>query len=317
MPWLREAHASRDASAALVLVRPLLGVPRSRLEAYARASGLTWVEDESNADVALDRNYLRAHVMPEIERRFPGYRKALARSAELFREASALLDELSALDAADAICDGALDVATLRRLSEPRARNLLRCFLREGGVEAPPARRLEETIRQLLHARDDRHVRVLLGTAELCCDHGRVRLRPLAPVRAAAVRWRGEEVLAAPGGLGEVVFTCAEGAGISRQRIVGRQVELRSRRGGERIQPDCRRPRRTLKKLLQEHRIEVWERARLPLLYCDEHLVWAPAIGVDCAWQAGPGEPGMLPVWRLEATQGGIARSGPLQSRDY
>jgi tRNA(Ile)-lysidine synthase len=317
MPWLREASAGDEASAPLALVRPLLGVPRSRLAAYARASGLTWVEDESNSDTALDRNYLRERVMPVIEQRFPGYRKALARSAELFQEASTLLDELAALDATHAVRDGALDVAALRRLSEPRARNLLRWFLRQGGVEAPPARRLGEAVRQLLQARQDRRVRVVLGDTELRCEQGSLRLRPLLPPPDESVVWRGEAVLAAPGGLGEVLFTRGEGAGIALQRLSGRRVEIRPRRGGERIQPDCRRPRRTLKNLLQEHRIEPWRRARLPLLFCDEHLIWVPDIGIDCAWQAGPGEAGVSPAWRLAAVQGGVAAGGSLQSRDY
>lgn len=316
MPPVRSAAAD-DAGGSLSLVRPLLGVPRSRLEAYARAAGLAWVEDESNADTALDRNYLRARVMPVIEARFPGYRRAFARSAALFQEASALLDELAAADGRHAIRDDALDAAALRRLSAPRARNLLRWFLRDGGVEALPARRLEEAVRQLRQARRDGHVCVMLGDAELRCERGSLRLRPRAPPVADTVAWRGEAMLAAPAGFGELVFTHAEGRGIALHRLAGRRVEIQRRRGGERIQPDCRRPRRTLKNLLQEHRIDPWLRARLPLLFCDEHLVWVPGIGIDCAWQAGPGEPSIAPVWRVGREQSGAATGGSLQSRDY
>jgi tRNA(Ile)-lysidine synthase len=316
MPRVREARGRENAKTSLTLLRPLLHVPRSRLETYARSAALSWVEDESNADTGLDRNYLRARVMPVIEERFPGYRKTLARSAELLGEASSLLDELAALDAAHAIRGGDLEVGGLRTLSEPRARNLVRWFLRQSGVEAPSARRLGELIRQLTVAREDRHVRVVLGEVELCCDLGTVRLRPLAPVPGETVEWRGEALLAAPGGFGEVLFTRVEGQGIAVARLCGHRVELGPRRGGERIQPDCRRPRRTLKNLLREHHIEPWRRARLPLLFCDGTLIWAPDIGIDCAWQAGPGEPGMAPEWRFAAMQGGVAQRPSLQSRD-
>lgn len=47
------------AAEALVL-RPLLGVPRARLEASCRAAGLDWVEDPSNADPRFARARLRA-----------------------------------------------------------------------------------------------------------------------------------------------------------------------------------------------------------------------------------------------------------------
>jgi tRNA(Ile)-lysidine synthase len=318
MPRSREAGGDAGPMPPLAVVRPLLGAARSRLEGYARTAGLTWVDDESNADTGLDRNYLRACVLPLIEERFPGYRKALARSAELCGEASGLLDELAAQDGTHAVRNGDLDVAALRRLSEPRARNLLRWFLRQNAVAAPAARRLGETVRQLVHARPDQRIRIVLGNVELRCYLGCACLQPVtAPVPGEAVVWRGEAVLPAPGGLGDVHFTRGEGAGIALGRLSGRRVDLRPRQGGERIQPDCRRPRRTLKNLLQEHRIEPWQRARLPLLFCDGHLVWVPGIGIDCAWQAGPGDPGLCPVWRLAALQGGFVKGGSLQSRDY
>src|SRR5688572_7131305 len=41
------------------LARPLLELPRSALERYARRHELQWVDDESNADEALTRNFVR------------------------------------------------------------------------------------------------------------------------------------------------------------------------------------------------------------------------------------------------------------------
>ena len=87
------------------------------------------------------------------------------------------------------------------------------------------------------------------------------------------------------------------GGGVSRARLRGRATTIRLRRGGERLQPDCRRPRRSLKNLLQEARIPPWERERLPLIFCGEKLVWAPGIGVDCAFQAARGEAALRPAW--------------------
>lgn len=46
------------------LWRPWLDVPRSRIERYARACELHWIEDPSNEDASLDRNFLRHHVFP-------------------------------------------------------------------------------------------------------------------------------------------------------------------------------------------------------------------------------------------------------------
>jgi tRNA(Ile)-lysidine synthase len=74
-------------------------------------------------------------------------------------------------------------------------------------------------------------------------------------------------------------------------------LEIRVRGGGERFRPDPRRPRRPLKSLLQETDVPPWERARLPLLYCDGRLAWVPGIGVASALQAGPCEAGFVVTW--------------------
>jgi tRNA(Ile)-lysidine synthase len=70
------------------------------------------------------------------------------------------------------------------------------------------------------------------------------------------------------------------------------------RRGGERLQPDARRPRRTLKNLFQEAGIPAWERERLPMLFCGDDLVWVPGLGVDARYQADRDTQGIVPEWR-------------------
>ncbi len=79
-------------------LRPLLAVPRAALEAYAAQHALRWVDDESNQDPRYVRNALRHTILPVLERHFPAYRKALARTARHAAEAQQLLDELAALD---------------------------------------------------------------------------------------------------------------------------------------------------------------------------------------------------------------------------
>ena len=73
---------------------------------------------------------------------------------------------------------------------------------------------------------------------------------------------------------------------------------MRLRGGGERLQPDPRRPRRSLKNLFQEAGVPPWRRERLPMLYFGDELVWAPGLGVDAAWQAAARARGIMPAWR-------------------
>lgn len=150
-------------SGELQLFRPLLDVSRGEIEAYANAAGLSWVTDESNADTALTRNYLRHEALVALSRRFPAAESSLAQAAANFAEAAELLDELAELDWQQ-VCDGAAaTMAGLRQLSVPRLKNLLRHRLRYLGWQAPVASRLDEFARQLLAAAPDRHPELVLG----------------------------------------------------------------------------------------------------------------------------------------------------------
>jgi len=250
-----------------VLWRPLLAVPRASIEAYARAHGLRCVQDESNADDTLTRNFLRLHVGPLLETRFPRWREALARAARHMARA----DELG--------------------------ERALRAFLRQQGLRAPGAARLGEMLRQL--ASGGARTRLLHDGVALRAYRGRVTVQSAArPAAFTPCTWQGEPRLPLPPLGGELRFRRAKGRGIDARRLRERELTVALRRGGERLQPDARRPRRTLKNLFQEAGLPPWERERLPMLYCEGQLVWVPGIGVDAAWRAPAGAPGIVPAWR-------------------
>jgi tRNA(Ile)-lysidine synthase len=70
-----------------VLIRPLLSCRRDELRAYLAEAGITYVEDESNADVSIPRNRVRAELIPFLEDRFnPRIVDVLADEADLVRE---------------------------------------------------------------------------------------------------------------------------------------------------------------------------------------------------------------------------------------
>ncbi len=78
----------------LTLVRPLLRVPRSAIDAYAQAHNVPYVEDSSNADLDYTRNYIRHAVMPALAQVNPQVSAALARLALIAH------DDLLAVEAA-------------------------------------------------------------------------------------------------------------------------------------------------------------------------------------------------------------------------
>jgi tRNA(Ile)-lysidine synthase len=246
------------------LLRPLLGMPRAAILAYARAHDLEWVEDESNADESLTRNFMRRRVGPLLDLKYPKWREALARAARHFSA------------------------------REAGAEALLRKFLQTKGLRAPSEAKLAEMLKQLTSK--GRRTLIEHDGARLRLYRGAV-LEDRKPGSFAPIRWTGEQKLEIPELGGELRFRAVRGKGFLRNLSVeGLSIRLRS--GGERLQPDPRRPRRTLKNLFQEAGVPPWERERLPMLARGDEVVWVAGLGVDAKYRAAKNAPGVLPEWR-------------------
>jgi tRNA(Ile)-lysidine synthase len=249
------------------LLRPLLDVPRDAIVAYAREHRLAWIEDESNADESLTRNFVRRRLGPLLQEKYPKWRQNLARAARHFSR------------------------------QDSKAQDLLRDFLKARGLRAPSEARLVEMLKQLtsqgsrtLIEHDGARLRVYRG-----------RIVPEARTSASTfvpLQWKGEARLPLPELGGELRFRRVRGKGIAAST---KSLRVRLRSGGERLQPDPRRPRRTLKNLFQEAGVPPWERDRLPLIVCGDDLVWVPGLGVDARYQAAGNARGVLPEWRKMA----------------
>ena len=289
--------AERPQASGPTLVRPLLDVPRAVIEAYAAEHELRWIDDESNVDRRFRRNFLRHEILPPLEATFGGAGRSLARAAGHFAEAASLLDDLAAIDR-DAVraSSGRVALVALNALPQGRARNLLRHLWTAAGFLAPDTRWVDEALKQLATA--DTLSEICVATAEgaLHVYRGELYLvRPCDDPPAEPMPWSGQDVL--PWAGGRVRFVQAVGQGIRRSKLIDGNVDLRSRQGGERLQPDARRPRRSLRNLLQETAVPPWERQRLPMLRVNGRLAWVGGIGCDTAFACPPGEEGLLPLW--------------------
>jgi tRNA(Ile)-lysidine synthase len=158
------------------LLRPLLSVGRERIVEYATIHGLSWVDDESNANIQLSRNFLRHSIVPALKSRFPAAESRLALAAMRFEEAADLLDDLALVDLGPQSPEFPLPVKLLSSLPEARARNVLRFLLSQYGVGIPSEARIVEAVRQLIDAAPDRHPILQFGHARLVRRKGLVVL---------------------------------------------------------------------------------------------------------------------------------------------
>lgn len=137
----------RVVSSMQTLLRPLLHVSRTQIEAFAAERGLAWITDESNDDTAYTRNFLRHEILPRLSARFPHYRASLARAARHASEADEMLDALAKFDLQ---WDGETAFAdVLDGLPQSRQINALYHWLGWQAVAAPSQLQLTEWAAQL------------------------------------------------------------------------------------------------------------------------------------------------------------------------
>ena len=281
------------------IIRPLLDVAPEILADYAEANRLNWIHDESNDDVRYTRNCIRHEIMPRLSERLPQSTVSLVRLGQHAAEAQRLLDDLAKIDQANVVVGDRLQLPCLLSLSAPRAKNLLRYFFSSASIPVPNAVQLNEILQQLgARQRDDR-TEITWANWTLRCFRDEVYLQPVAlqPKVDWQVAWQGEAELILPHPFGTLRFDPCVGAGIAQTQLMGKSVTIRLRRGGEKIRLESSRPRRALKNLLQEAKLPPWRRKTLPLLFCDQTLVWVPGIGIDLEFVARADEPGLAVAW--------------------
>jgi tRNA(Ile)-lysidine synthase len=296
-----------------------------------RDAGLEYLEDPSNLDERLDRNFLRRRVLPVIRERWPGAAATVSRAARHAAEAQRLLDELARADVGAARHGESLAASTLRTLPAERRRNALRFWIASRGHPLPSTARLQEIAGPLLGARADAHPSVEWQGARVERHAGLLTLRSAAgaPAEAAAAarreigwRWRAQPVCPLPGALGQIELR-PDAHGSLNLAALGARLTIRWRRGGERLTPAPGRPRRALKSLLRESRLSPAQRARLPLVYSGARLVAVADLWLDASVQAGPRArrrarlvwSGAAPRARLAGRAAGASEAGRANGR--
>jgi tRNA(Ile)-lysidine synthase len=309
------------------LLRPLLDYSRAQLLAWAQARGLRWLEDPSNADLAFDRNFLRARVLPVLAERWPACATSLARSAAHCAAAQGLIAGLAAAELAHlgGSRPGTLSLRRLAALEPDLLAAVLRQWIASLGLPPPDSRHMGRIRDELLTARPDRQPLVAWPGAEArryrddlyvmaplpavpampapvtIPDGDDGRLASLEPIATAlTLRWRRGDLLLPPG-LGKLRL-------IGKERGVGQDPEARWPGGlevrftgeGLRCRPLGQGHHRRLKHLFQEAGIPPWLRPYVPRLFAGGRL-----IAVGDRWRCTPDTAAPVEDWLL-VWQGGI-----------
>jgi tRNA(Ile)-lysidine synthase len=251
--------------------RPLLSLPRATLRGYADHHGLGWIQDPSNADTLIDRNYLRIDVLPRLRKRWPEADASIAQSANWMRAAAEYIEEqsLQALARVQGFDPMTLRYREWMNLPEALRDPVLRRWLRDIGLPEPTQHQVGELVRQLAEAGEDKLPCVRWPGTELRRYRELVYAR--RPLHMAPVDWEHEwhgEQIDLPASLGTLSLN--DETGQSASLALERPLRVRFRRGGESLRLATGAHHRDLRDLFQEAGVPPWERGRLPLVIGDD-----------------------------------------------
>ncbi|MBN2645218.1 MAG: tRNA lysidine(34) synthetase TilS [Desulfuromonadaceae bacterium] len=297
------------------LIRPLLGVSRSQIEAYLKEQSRPWVEDDSNTDRCFLRNRIRHDVLPFLDELWPQLDVRLATLAGRVAEEEDYWD--GEVDRWLRCCDGGsvlsatqitLPLKPLLGL-HPALRN--RVLRRVGGMIANhPSPMLARHYSVLIRFLEEAPVQAELNLPGIWVAkrYDELLLRSTAPKPfpdyQLQIEGAGRYLL--PDGCCLLVEPasvatgdCARGIDLYGPTLQW-PLTVRTFQPGDRLAPQGMRGHKKVKMLFQELRIPLEERSRVPLLFSGEQLLWV--VGIRRSRLACPPRDGRdgEAVWRVD-----------------
>ncbi|XOV79118.1 MAG: tRNA lysidine(34) synthetase TilS [Aestuariibacter sp.] len=257
-------------------LRPLLGVSRQTIENYANEMGLIWVEDESNASLQFDRNYLRHQVVPLLSQRFPAATKNILRTVGHLQEQRELLEDI--LDEKFASCcvdNKTMNISQLQGFSVAWQKQLLKRWIRLCNVPQPSVAVLQQIIEHCIPAAQDATPLVHWTGFQCRRYDGHLFLIPVPEsCRHFQITLATEQSVELPNGDSRVVMRTAspQEAGFFIDEL-SLPIILKYSGYAAKFKPLGARHSKPLKQWFKEWKVPPWERERTPLLFSGEQLI--------------------------------------------
>lgn len=267
------------------IIRPLIGVRREEILAYAAAHGIVWREDASNTDEAYLRNRIRHELLPLLEDWRPGTHRNITRNMRLFGELDVLARAVGEQALAGLVPEaGGVFRVPFQRIIAGTPLLVLHRLLRDKGFHPD---RLDD----ILHAiRQERTGSRFLGEGvEVFVDRAELVIRPEQQV-PRSWRFNRWEELSPDAPLRVTPSTCddiapAEGSAtvwLDAERITF-PVELRPWRPGDRMRPDGLGGSKLVSDILTDAKVSRDRKDHIYVLADPERIVWL------CGWRLSEG----------------------------
>ncbi len=298
------------------IVRPLLGFEKNQILEYAHAYQLHWVEDESNQDPTIDRNWWRTQLLPQIWQRYPDQKHALIRTLDTISHEHHLLQQLlnqklasyKATNNAEDTFHSALkklpyfDLQLIQGLDSAVALSYVRAWLSQYVDVLPSAMQMKSIYVDMIQAREDAEPNFKWADSVLYRYRDLIFLVTADPLITGledgkTLPWQG------------AVFSCPAGELICEQLNRAQKASatglkpgsyaLRLWQSGDVAKP-FNRSTRKMKKWWQDYKVPSWARPHWPLIIdtdtgqiaavpglfiCHNYIAHEAEIPWLCHWQ--------------------------------
>ena len=307
-----------------VIIRPLLSCRRRELREWLAERDHPYVDDETNDDVAIPRNRVRAELVPLLEQRFnPSIVDVLADEADLARELSSWVDALAGELAARLVRPlghhggsdvREIDISALTELPVPLRRAVLHRTLSELAGSRPIGFGHVDAALRLTDELEDRRVDLpgqrlerigwrLVLTGRSADTIGRPAASepnlfryPLSIPGEVALPQAGCVVSAelvaatarsdASATAGSRVRELARDTAHVRADLAAGSLAVRNRRPGDRFRPAGLDGRKKLQDYFVDHKVARERRDQVPIVVDEfDRIVWVAGYEIDEAFR--------------------------------
>ena len=267
-----------------LLVRPLLSFSRQQIEGYAQQQGLNWVEDESNQDTSLDRNWWRNALLPALEARYPQARQSLLKTLTVLQDELALLQDLLQPVYQEVVDEqGCLSLSALGEQAPSLQNQIVRMWqAQRGHYPLLNDVQIQQLLNDFLNSRDDAEPLFEWQSNEANNQSGHQirRYQDRLHIMAALPEPKPfcfeldlmepfEQTIPLPFGVLSVVA--------AKEGLKPNVYELINYNGALKAKPE-KRPSKTLKKWFQELGVAPWLRPHWPVLMHQGEVAAIPGL---------------------------------------
>ena len=258
-----------------IYIRPLLLCTREEIELYCKENSIDYVTDSTNLEDNYARNRLRHKVVPVLKEMRPSVEVAAMRTAQSLREDEDCLNALAKKEYDERFLNNSISLKNFEELPSAIAKRVIKNFFTlQTGKNADFLHITE------MYACCKNSGKVSLpGNYEAVVEGGKLFIKLAEKVQDTQFKVELSEQNADLSTVNKKVHNLLLKNSIDCDKIVGKLV-LRTREPSDRVYINGRGGTKTLKKLYNEYKIPLCERANLPVLADDKGIVWIGKIGV-------------------------------------